>query len=111
MHPNLPNDVAESWAAGPSGGSPGQVNASYVPDSPPIIRSIQHAPLVPTSSQSVTVLAEVFDEGSIDTVSLFSRTAGGSFESIAMLDDGLHGDTAAGDRIYGESIPGRHSPP
>ncbi|MEI7899993.1 MAG: DUF1566 domain-containing protein [bacterium] len=41
----------------------------------------------------------------LDQIALKTATASGGWTSAAMFDDGLHGDGAAGDGIYGAQIP------
>lgn len=61
----------------------------------------------PAAGQSVTIRSTVSSTAGIDNVKLFYATAitGKRFQSVAMMDDGMHDDLAAGDGVYGGSIP------
>jgi len=79
---------------------------------PPLVGGTAHAPISPTSSDDVTVATLVSDDGAALTVRLWYRTfAPGvsppDYQQTAMYDDGAHGDGAAGDNIYGASIPAK----
>lgn len=45
------------------------------------------------------------DRIDLDQISVTVTSEGGSTSTLAMLDDGLHGDGAAGDHVYGAQIP------
>ncbi|MBL7965315.1 MAG: CotH kinase family protein [Flavobacteriales bacterium] len=60
----------------------------------------------PTQSESPTVRAVVSSGSGIYSVKLFWATGlTGNFTSTPMFDDGLHDDGAAGDGVFGASIP------
>ena len=42
----------------------------------------------------------------LDQISVVAVTGGGLWTNVVMADDGLHGDGAAGDGVYGGQIPG-----
>jgi len=54
-----------------------------------------------------------FNEGNVgnriflDTISVKVASGAGSWTNVAMVDDGLHGDSSAGDGVYGASIPAK----
>jgi hypothetical protein len=64
----------------------------------PALAQLAHAPAAPTPSQSVTITVQA--TGPVASVKLWRRSAG-AFASTPMFDDGLHGDGAAGDGVYG----------
>ena len=66
------------------------------------LTNLQHLPASPMPNQPVTITVEA--AGPVSTVSLWSRDAG-PFTSMAMFDDGLHGDGAAGDGVWGVILP------
>ncbi|MFI5380704.1 MAG: lamin tail domain-containing protein [Tepidisphaerales bacterium] len=178
----LPNDCGQNWTASiPDGGTPGQPNSVAAANIAPMIESVKHYPLVPTSSQPVTITTTIVDEqptglsvtawyrlnlnpkspasitssGTTATVTMpghgyangdrvyvwgttqnqyngsfvisnvtantFTYTmsgtaatatgptligkAGGIFTPVTMYDDGQHGDGAAGDGVFGATIP------
>ena len=66
---------------------------------PPAITDVMHAPDRPSHNDMVFITAKI--EGASD-VRMYSRdTQGAPFTWNAMFDDGLHGDGAAGDGVYG----------
>lgn len=73
-------------------------------NAPPVIAYTMISPSAPTSTNSVWVTAQVTDNVSVTSVSL-AYNAGAGAVNMAMLDDGLHQDGAAGDGIYGGQIP------
>ena len=73
-------------------------------NSPPVIANTIASPSSPTATNSVWVTAQVTDNVSVATVRLTYNTGAG-VTNVAMLDDGLHQDGAAGDGTYGGQIP------
>jgi hypothetical protein len=73
----------------------------------PTIGSVGHAPVAPLATQAVTITARVADADGISLVRLNYRqeSAAGSFTVVTLLDDGLNRDGAAGDGVFGGSIP------
>jgi hypothetical protein len=70
----------------------------------PTISEVAYSPLEPTSDEPVWVSARVTGTVAIEKVELHSRAIG-PFIKTQMFDDGMHGDGAAGDAVYGASIP------
>jgi len=70
----------------------------------PTIAEVAHQPISPKGDQPVTVTALVTNEVAMGEVRLHYR-ARESYQTIAMVDDGVHGDGEAGDGIYGADIP------
>jgi hypothetical protein len=107
MNEILPTQSGQNWAASRVlHGTPGRANSMATNHIPPMILDLQHFPLVPPSTSPVTITARLLDENTNGlAATLFFRNASSSslpaFSSVAMLDDGAHGDGAAGDGIYG----------
>ncbi|MEI7908180.1 MAG: lamin tail domain-containing protein [Verrucomicrobiota bacterium] len=102
------NSTGQNWLASLTvNGTPGTVNSVAAADIAPVIRDVTHFPAIPRSSDPVYVTARVTDDhGLTPTVSVNWRVDGGSaFTSVAMVDDGLHGDTLAADGIFGVALP------
>ncbi|MGB0391717.1 MAG: CotH kinase family protein [Salibacteraceae bacterium] len=60
----------------------------------------------PSNKDSVLILATASTPGSVSNMNIFYGTGlAGRFHSIAMYDDGSHGDGASGDGQYGGYIP------
>lgn len=73
----------------------------------PAITNLGHWPVRPGPGQSVQVRMRVTPSGlPVQAVTLFYRAMFGVTNEVAMGDDGLHGDLAAGDGVYGAVVPG-----
>ncbi|MCY2988633.1 MAG: metallophosphoesterase [Planctomycetota bacterium] len=70
----------------------------------PVITGRLPTPYAPTPSQTVWVTSTITDDGSVAGATL-TYSAGAGPLSVTMLDDGLHGDGAANDHVYGAPIP------
>ena len=82
--------------------SPGASNTALAP----FMSQVKHAPRQPTISTPLTVTAEVkTTAGDIQEVQLTYRAMFEEEQVVAMLDDGLGGDTEANDGIYTAIIP------
>ncbi len=106
---NHSNDVGQNWSSSLlDGGTPGSINSVAQANVAPFLLDISHSPAVPTSSERVTVTARVWDElRSGASATLFWRVdaAQERFRSTTMSDDGMHGDGAADDGVFGAEIP------
>jgi hypothetical protein len=111
LHPELPNQTGQSWAASRVvGGTPGAANSTWSSEVPPLILDLQHTPWVPQSSDIVCVTARVVPllGGGQPQVTLYYRLDGptpGPFVAVLMVDDGAHGDGSEGDQVYGAFLP------
>ncbi|MEE4312737.1 MAG: CotH kinase family protein [candidate division KSB1 bacterium] len=72
-------------------------------ESAPEISSVATDPVQVTPNMNVSITAEVRDANTVCLKFRYSQT--NAFQKVDMLDDGSHGDGAAGDGIYGASIP------
>jgi hypothetical protein len=106
VNPNLSNMYGQNWAPSVDrDGSPGAANKAASSDIAPMILEAKHTPEIPRSIDPVTVTAYIVDElPAPGSVSLFWRVDAGSWGSLPMFDDGLHGDKQAGDGVYGATI-------
>jgi hypothetical protein len=107
---NLPIDSGENWKASTADqGTPGAPNSVAAANSAPLILDVAQTPIVPKSTDTVTVTAKLVDElGSAQSATLFYRLdAAGPppFTGVTMHDDGLNGDAVAGDGIWTAKIP------
>lgn len=92
--------------------TPGRPNVGGVEELGPIIRNVSHSPPSPLDEQDLLVTAQVTPAFSpISLVTLHYRVMFGGEVAVPMLDDGAHGDGAAGDRAYGATIPAAASTP
>ena len=72
-------------------------------DLPPWISSVTH-PVEPAPSDPILVTAVVDDASSVTLTYLIDF---GADVQVAMFDDGMHGDGAAADGVFGATIPGQ----
>ena len=109
----LSNKAGQNWTA--AAPTPGAANAAVAQtNSAPLIRDVTHSPAVPNRTQQVFVTARIEDELlSGYAASAFYRTWQPSsatpdtanFTEAVMADNGLRGDGAAGDGVFGAVIP------
>jgi hypothetical protein len=89
-------------------GTPGARNSVYRANLGPVFRDVIHSPVIPASGSPAHVTARVSDPDGVVAVNLWHKADSDStYTSAVMWDDGLHGDGAAGDGLYGGDIPGR----
>ena len=111
---SLPNEYGSNWAGSVAdGGSPGVVNGVAIADSAPLIADVSHFPIIPNSTDPVTVSATVLDETDVGlTVSAQYRVDGiATFTGVTLFDDGAHGDGAAGDGVFAAQLPAQPTTP
>ncbi|MBN2505357.1 MAG: lamin tail domain-containing protein [Verrucomicrobia bacterium] len=110
VNPLLSNNHGQNWAASAvTNGTPGQANSVLDNNIAPLILQASHSPTVPRSTHEVLITARLVDEvaGSFP-VTLHYRASVATpppFSTLAMSDDGLNGDAAAGDGNYSAVIP------
>lgn len=103
--PRAPLGQPWNWGASRCyGGSPGATNAVYAGF--PGIVDVGPQPEFPAPHQPVTLRAHAVAPTTIVAVAAVYSTNLLATNSIFMFDDGTHGDDAAGDGIYGGSLPG-----
>ena len=89
-------------------GTPGAQNSVYRANLGPVFREVIHSPVIPNAATQVQITARAYDPDGVASVTLFYKAnSDGSYLSTPMFDDGLHGDGAAGDGLYGGQIPAR----
>lgn len=110
VNPRFPNEYGPAWQASVlDHGTPGAPNSVYQPLVSPIVVQTEHSPAIPAPQQDVVVRALVIDDDPDPTVTLYYRQDADptlAYNETPMLDDGFHGDGAAGDRVYGAIVPG-----
>ncbi|MBL9170576.1 MAG: lamin tail domain-containing protein [Verrucomicrobiales bacterium] len=86
--------------------SPGAANSSAAAELGPVISSPSHRPLQPRNEEDLVVTARISPVGTaLGPILLSYRVMYGVTNTLPMLDDGLHGDGAAGDGVFGATIP------
>lgn len=86
--------------------TPGRFNGAGNTNLGPVVLSMAHEPLFPATNEAVRVMARIartFQE--LGPVTLTWRIMYSNLVTVPMLDDGQHGDGAAGDGLYGATIP------
>ncbi len=105
---NLPNEFGQNWRASTvDQGTPGAVNSVAAANSAPLIQDVTQFPIIPRSTDPVTITARLIDEQTNGlTAAVHWRLDGeANFTTATMFDDGLHGDVAAGDGVFGAILP------
>ena len=105
---DLTNDFGPNWAASlVVGGTPGAVNGVASANVAPLIVEAAQMPVIPWSTDPVIVRARLIDElASGVQATLRWRVDGApTFNTLAMLDNGVGGDQRAGDDIFSAAIP------
>jgi hypothetical protein len=111
INPSLPNQFAAAWRASASTyGTPGQSNSVFVAAPAPLLVSPLHTPAIPAANTPVVVTVTSIDDGTAPPVVMLHYRVDadpvGSYASVAMHDDGAHGDGAADDGLFGAELPG-----
>lgn len=92
--------------------SPGEQNGAGGSAVGPLLTDVKRSPSLPGDSDDVVVTARVAPTFlPVGSVQLIYRTMFSNEVNVAMLDDGLHGDGAAGDGVFGATIPASASTP
>ena len=105
------NAHGQNWSASLiQGGTPGAMNSVASDFTAPMILDVSHSPPVPRAADLVTIRARLVDVSAVGLIASVhyrdaSTTTPPEFNSIPMVDDGLHGDGAAGDGIFGARLP------
>ena len=112
INPAISNDHGANWSSSPvSGGTPGQGNSVASSDIAPMILDLAQTPVIPHSTDPVTITLRVLDEaGAPAAVQLHYRLdslSPGAFTTVTMHDDGANGDAVAGDNIFAGTLPGQ----
>ncbi len=104
IDPAQDNNTPRNWraATAPAGHTAKALNSVAATGLPPWITNVVHSTGAPSTPLQVT--AQVLAATAVD---LIYRIDFGTEVTVSMLDDGLHNDGAAGDSVYGASIPGQ----
>ena len=110
MNPNLANQYGQNWRDNNINGTPGRANSVATNNVAPLILNVAHFPLIPRPTNNITITAQILDEHTTGiTATLWWRldALSGSlaFSSTNFVDDGAHGEGAAGDGIFGAFLP------
>ncbi|MCP4631318.1 MAG: hypothetical protein GY855_00215 [candidate division Zixibacteria bacterium] len=83
--------------------TPGAANTLSI-NTPPEFEWTIYMPTPVTENDVVYILSKIADDSELGSIYL-DYYIGAVHTTIAMLDDGIHGDSLGGDYIYGASIP------
>jgi hypothetical protein len=90
-------------------GTPGAPNSRLISDAGPATYSVTHSPSIPAANQAVVVSARVHDFDGVQNLTLNYRIdPSTTYAQVAMRDDGIGGDSIAGDGIFSATIPGQN---
>jgi len=106
----LSNKQGQNWGfSNENLPSPGAANSMASRNSAPFILDLEHRPAIPTSSDSIGIIAELRGEtGEIISGTLHYRISDRNpepFRTTPMFDDGENYDSAPGDSIFGAILP------
>ncbi len=107
----LTNKSGQNWRASEGGATPGAVNSAALNEDAmaPLIQDVMHSPLVPRSTDTVTIRARLRDTSMSGlSATLFYRVSvleAPEFSVVPMADDGLHDDGDANDGVFGATLP------
>jgi len=109
LNPNSDNSLPTSWdPSSVDDGTPGRVNSVYTENVQPICKDGERSIALPSATDEVVISVFALDSEGLSNVELFLNTGQG-YSSQPMYDDGLNGDTDAGDSIYSTVIPAQNS--
>ena len=99
----LPNEYGQNWAASTvDQGTPGRENSVAAANTAPLILDVTHFPIIPKSTDPVTVTARIVDELATGvTATLFHRVDGAADFTVYL--QGHAGDDLRTDRVTREA--------
>ena len=104
----LSNDHGQNWAASlVSGGTPGEINSVASEDTAPLILAVEHAPILPSSTDNIVVTAVVLDDSATGaSAALYFKVDDQvNYQEVRMYDDGIGVDQTASDGVFSALIP------
>ena len=107
INPRRDGNAGQNWrTSNVVGGTPGSTNGVYAAEAAPYISNVRHQPAVPTSTNTVTIIARVADELAGSVVSVEYRLDGApAFASVPMRLDPATGDGAIAGGSYQAVLP------
>ena len=104
VNTTVDNSLPGMWQASSGSGTPGKSNSRIVTDPSSSIDEVKHSPAVPLTGEEVTITARVAAGNLLSVTLTYSPEGDETWSYKQMLDDGLHGDIAAGDGVFGATI-------
>ncbi len=109
LNPALDNSLPTSWdPSSVDEGTPGEINSVYTENTQPICKDGERSVELPANADAVKITVTAYDTEGLSKVELFVNTGEG-YVSQTMFDNGLNGDSAAGDSIYTAVITEQNS--
>lgn len=99
------NNLASDWV---DRITPTPTRSSTLPgNNPPVLTQTTWYPNIVSRIDQVNVTSRAYDDYALVSINIRYQVNGGGYGrfTVPMLDDGLHGDGAAGDSVYGGYIP------
>ncbi|HMJ77244.1 MAG TPA: DUF4214 domain-containing protein, partial [Iamia sp.] len=96
------NDVPAAWAASDPGPTPGAQNTRFGQGAAPVIGAVEVGPTEQDAPTTITAAVTGATAVELEVVIGF-----GEPQTIAMADDGAHGDGPDDDGTYGAAVPGQ----
>jgi len=79
----------------------------YLGAAGPSISQTSANPYLPDLNQPVIINTKIYDDVAVTLAEVLYNPGGAGWSTLQLFDDGLHNDGAAGDSIYGNTIPGQ----
>ena len=96
------NNLATDWF---DNATPTPTRSSTLPgNNPPNLSNATFYPDIVSYVDEVLVTATAYDDYTLVSVNIQHQVNGGGYSPLTMYDDGLHGDGAANDSVWGRSI-------
>ncbi|TKJ42444.1 hypothetical protein CEE37_01820 [candidate division LCP-89 bacterium B3_LCP] len=73
----------------------------------PTIDDTEPIPYLPDDMESVVINTMIYDDIAVSSAYVYYDAGADDWVALEIFDDGLHNDGAAGDSIYGNTIPGQ----
>ena len=86
-------------------GTPGAPNSQAIANAGPAIYDVAHAPILPGAGEAVVITATASDPDGGTLALKYRIEPSGSYTTVAMLDNGLSGDSIAGDGVFAATVP------
>ncbi|MCX7005219.1 MAG: lamin tail domain-containing protein [bacterium] len=101
----LDDQRAASWAASAGFGTPGYPNSAFATGTLAAIVDVAVQPAQPMGGVPAFICARPLASVALTSFVALYRTNATQNVSVPMYDDGLHGDGAAGDGLFGAAVP------
>ena len=105
---DVSNKHGQNWEPSQSP-TPGKQNSVFSTDAAPLILNVKHAPAIPRSGDTVTISADIKDNGNENITTILNWRVSAldpdEFIQARMRDDGKNGDEESGDGTFTAQVP------